>query len=187
MQKKTEAFTAQQINDIITAHLLFIEHGGANGKWQTILAGSLVMGVYYGIKVAIGKQADFFQRKIIAIDFSKINLSAANFIGSYTENIIARKSNFHKAIFTDAWWVGDDFEGSDLTETDFSRGNFSYCNFKNCNLQFSDFENCNLTGADFTGANLGDAKFPGAILNNVKYVCNAPDDKNGYDGGVNRD
>lgn len=186
MAKKFNALTPSEINTILQEHQLFLENGGANGKWQTILVSSLVMGVYYGAKTTVGKQADFYQKKIIAIDFSKINLTAANFIGSYAEKIIARHTNFHKAIFTDAWWVGTDFEGSDLTETDFSRGNFSNCNFKNCNLQFADFENCNLTGADFTGANLGDSRFPGAILKDVKYLSNLPYTENDNDGGVHK-
>jgi len=169
LTESNELLQQENFEEIINEHKKFIEAGGMGGKWQTFVTSGLVLGVYFGVTVSNGKQADFFHKKFTGLDLKNRNYSASNFIASIGEGVDISYSQMENCIFTDAFWKIANFENCNLKGTDFSRSDLSGCNFRYCNLENTDFENCNLENADFTGAILTGSRFPGAILTGVKY------------------
>jgi uncharacterized protein YjbI with pentapeptide repeats len=164
-----DEFTQDELDKILLEHKYFMDSGGLGGNWETLLVAQLVMGVYYGATNTSGKQADFYNKKLLNLKLQNQNYSTANFIASIGEGVDISFSQMENCIFTDAFWKEANFEGCNLKRTDFSRTDLRNCNFRNCNLDNTDFENCNCEGADFTGASLIGSRFPGAILKNVRY------------------
>lgn len=160
--------TAQFIADTIKAHLIFLQNGGAGGKWKTIHVKGIVLALYFGEEVTAGQQASFeLQRFSPETTLQQEVLPFSNFCGSIIASISFQNSDLSYSIFTDVNGKGANFKNAELAYTDFTRANLENANFQNANLVGADFENCNLTGADFRGANLSQTRFPGAILKQI--------------------
>lgn len=153
----------------IQQHLIFLQQGGAGGTWKTIHLKGIVIALYLGEEVTLGKQATFeLQQLPIGLDLSEAMLPFANFCSSKIEQVNFQNANVSYSIFTDAIAKDVNFSNANLAYADFSRGDFENANFENANLIGADFENCNLKGANFKGTQLDNAKFPGAILTDVQ-------------------
>jgi len=169
-------FAAQQptlsqkyIADVIKAHLVFLQNGGAGGKWKTIHVKGIVLALYFGEEVPIGKQASFeLQHFSPESKLEQAILPFSNFCGSIIETVNFQHSDLSYSIFTDVAGQSANFQNAQLAYTDFTRANLENANFQNANLVGADFENCNLSGANFRGANLSQTRFPGAILKQIQ-------------------
>jgi len=176
-KKRIRQFAAQntplcqnQINDIIQAHLVFLQNGGAGGQWKTIHIKGIVLALYFGEEVSLGKQANFeLQRFSYEATFEQVILPFSNFCGSIIENMSFQHADLSYSVFTDVAGQNVNFQNTQLAYTDFTRANLENANFQHANLVGADFENCNLTGADFRGTRLNGARFPGAVLDQIIY------------------
>jgi len=158
-----------KINQTIHTHLVFLQNGGAGGQWKTIHIKGIVLALYFGEEVSLGKQANFeLQRFSYEATLEHVILPFSNFCGSIIENISFQHADLSYSVFTDVAGQNANFQNTQLAYTDFTRANLENANFQNANLLGADFENCNLSGADFRGANLSQARFPGAILKQVR-------------------
>ena len=157
------------ITNIIQQHLLFLQNGGAGGQWKTIHIKGIVIALYFGDEIKIGKQANFELKQIPkTIDLQNVILSFSNFCSSLINGVNFKNADLSYSVLTDVEGKKVNFSGTQLAYTDFTRANLEGANFKNANLIGADFENCNLTGANFKGANLRQARFPGAVLKDIQ-------------------
>lgn len=157
------------IADTIKAHLVFLQNGGAGGKWKTIHVKGIVYALYFGEDVPFGQQANFeLQHFSAKSELEQVVLPFSNFCGSIIEKVSFQNSDLSYSIFTDVAGQSTNFQNAQLAYTDFTRANLENVNFQNANLIGADFENCNLSGADFRGANLSQTRFPGAILQQIQ-------------------
>jgi uncharacterized protein YjbI with pentapeptide repeats len=168
LAESAEPMRGSELEKIIRDHQLFISDGGIGGRWETFIAGGLIIGIYVGVSGLQGQQADLHQRKLNGFSLNNLELPASNFLGVIAESVDFRNSNLSHCLFTDSYLKQANFEGANLSYSDFSRSGMQGCNFKNADLQGADFENCDCSDADFTGANLTGSRFPGANLSNVK-------------------
>jgi uncharacterized protein YjbI with pentapeptide repeats len=166
---KEKPLNPSQIKAIIEAHYTFLENGGAGGKWKIIDLKGIVLALYFGQEVTMGKQAAFdYKRFSDQVNFKQVLLPFSNFCASHIEGIDFQNADLSYSVFTDVCGKAANFSNAVSIGTDFTRANLKNANFQNANLFGADFENCDLSGADFRGAILTDARFPGAILKNVK-------------------
>lgn len=161
--------TQKYIVDTIKAHLVFLQNGGAGGKWKTIHVKGIVFALYFGKEVPFGKQANFeLQHFSPESELEQVVLPFSNFCGSILETVSFQNSDLSYSVFTDVAGQNANFQNAQLAYTDFTRANLENANFQNANLVGADFENCNLSGANFRGANLSQTRFPGAILKQIE-------------------
>lgn len=165
---KNTPLSTQRITSIIDNHLIFLQNGGAGGKWKTIHIKGIVLALYFGAEVSKGTQANFeLQRLPNEINLSEVILPFANFCSSKIEQANFQSADLSYSIFTDVAAKNINFHQANLAYVDFTRANLENADFSNANLVGADFENCNLAGANFEGANLSGTRFPGANLMNV--------------------
>lgn len=159
----------QFIEKTIKDHLIFLQNGGAGGKWKTIHIKGIVLALYFGEEVTVGKQANFeLQQFATDVNLAEVILPFANFCSSRIAQVNFKAADLSYSIFTDVVAKDVNFSNANLAYIDFTRGDLENANFSNANLVGADFENCNLKGANFKGANLSKARFPGADLTNVR-------------------
>jgi len=165
---KNTTLSIQEITSIIKSHLIFLQNGGAGGKWKTIHIKGIVLALYFGSEVTKGEQANFeLQQLPNGINLKEIILPFANFCSSKLEAVNFQSADLSYSVFTDVAAKNINFYKANLAYVDFTRGNLENADFRNANLVGADFENCNLKGANFKGANLCGTRFPGANLMNV--------------------
>ncbi|MFK7979692.1 MAG: pentapeptide repeat-containing protein [Saprospiraceae bacterium] len=165
---KNTPLSIQRITSIIDNHLIFLQNGGAGGKWKTIHIKGIVLALYFGTEVSKGTQANFeLQRLPDGINLKEIILPFANFCSSKIEQVNFQSADLSYSIFTDVAAKNINFHKANLAYVDFTRANLENADFSKANLVGADFENCNLAGANFEGANLSGTRFPGANLMNV--------------------
>ena len=165
---KKRPLSIPTITSIIKEHLVFLQHGGAGGKWKTIHLKGIVVALYFGNEVTKGAQASFeLQQLPTGVHLKEIVLPFANFCSSRIEQANFQAADLSYSIFTDAAAEGTNFSEANLAYVDFTRANLENADFREAHLVGADFENCNLQGADFRGAKLSGARFPGAKLANV--------------------
>lgn len=153
----------------IKAHLLFLQNGGAGGQWKTIHIKGIVVALYFGPEVHVGKQANFELKQFPeGINLTNSVLPFSNFCASKITRTNFSNADLSYSVLTDIDGVNVKFKNAKLAYTDFTRANLEGANFQNANLIGADFENCILQNADFRGANLRNTRFPGAVLKGIR-------------------
>lgn len=160
--------SAAAIQTIIERHLLFLQAGGAGGRWKTIHIKGVVVAIYFGEESTRGEQASFERKPFPKLaNLQNVILPFANFCSSNLETVNFQNADLSYSIFTDVVAKNTNFKNAQLANTDFTRADLEGANFQNANLFGADFENCNLSGVNFKGANLINTRFPGANLSNI--------------------
>lgn len=170
MAANTLPLTSDQFETILTEHHVFLQAGGAGGRWQTFSVSGFILPIYQGIEATEGTQANFEKKHIpSSLDLQEVLLPFSNFCAVYCKNQDFTEADLSSSLMTDAMLQHTIFADANLQNIDFSRANLQYASFMNANLKGCDFENCDLTGADFRGAILDHSRFAGAILADIKY------------------
>ncbi len=158
-----------QLMDTLAMHHLFLENGGAGGRWKSLLVKDIVIGIYEGPESDEGEQANFERLNLTKVDLSALILPFANFCACFAPQVTFAGADLTSSLFTDAALEKTDFRNCKLSRSDFSRADLRQADFRNATLIGVDFENCDLSAADFRGARMEHTRFPGAILDGVKY------------------
>lgn len=167
--QRSEAFTQEEIEELMHEHFEFLNSGGIGGRWQSMLIKNIVFGVYLGAKSERGRQAILDMRKIPQnIDLQELQLPYSSWCGVYARYQDFSDADLTGSLITDANLEKTIFVDANLENVDFSRTNLRGASFMNANLRGADFENCDLTDSDFRGALLEGTRFPGAILKGVQ-------------------
>ena len=170
MAANTPPLTSDEFETILTEHHIFLQAGGAGGRWQIFSIKGFTWPLYRGIEATEGTQANFEKRHIpSSLDLQEVLLPFSNFCAVHCKNQDFTEADLSGSLMTDAMLQQTIFADANLQNIDFSRANLQHASFMNANLKGCDFENCDLTGADFRGAILDRSQFAGAILTDVKY------------------
>lgn len=162
--------TLEQLENIVTEHHVFLQAGGAGGRWQTLSVSGFIFPLYQGVEQTAGVQANFEKKHIpSSLDLQELLLPFSNFCAVHCKNQDFTEADLSGSLMTDAMLQHTIFADANMQNVDFSRANLRYASFMNANLRGCDFENCDLTGADFRGSILEGSEFPGAILTDVKF------------------
>lgn len=163
MAQSSVPLDQEALNEMIAAHHLFLDGGGAGGYFQTLITSGLVFGLYLGASSSTGQQAGLDRKQLPpGQDLSLVQLPFLNAGGLYAPKVNFFRAELAGSLFTDAYLERANFEGANLQNVDFSRADLRKANFSHANLRGADFENCDLRGADFSGADLEGSRFPGA-------------------------
>ena len=162
--------TNTELENIISQHHLFLQSGGAGGRWKTLSVSGFIFAIYTGVEATAGEQAVFEKKNISKkLDLQEVLLPFSNFCAVHCINQDFSEADLSHSLMTDAMLNYTIFADANLSNVDFSRASLRNVSFMNTNLRGADFENCDLTGADFRGAILDGSRFPGAILKDVIY------------------
>lgn len=168
MAQNAISITPSQAANILQSHHTFLDHGGAGGRWETVSAGGLVVGVYRPIRQPEqGEQAAFDLKNISNLDLGEAIIAFANFCGSYGDGTNFRAADLTGSLFTDSCFDNACFDNAYLKNVDFSRATLRHTSFKKAQLKQVDFENCDLTGANFEEATIINCSFRGALLKDI--------------------
>ena len=153
----------EALSGLLAGHSRFVERGGLEGHWTTMVTrGGLVMALYMGADAS--GQASLQHSNLDGVSMAGVYLPAANLVGVRCENQDLTDANLQGAMAVDGFWGGSIFRGADLSYADFSRCDLMGCDFRGANLESADLENADLSGADLTGARIVGARFRGARL-----------------------
>ena len=169
LTEAADPLTQEEWDDMLKAHQLFLQSGGAGGSWTPLSVSGLPLCMYQGGAATDGEQAVFRLKRIEGIDASGVNLSTCDMSGARAENINFSGTNLSHSMIIDSIMDGCNFDGANLEGIDFSGTSLKGASFVGANLEGADMEATDLTGADLTGANLEGSRFPGAIVTDVKY------------------
>ncbi len=167
---KSTIFNADQFQEMMLEHQIYIQNGGAGGSWETFYIQNLIFGSYKGPKINAGKQMKINFRNVQDLDLRSITLIYAD-----CASLLGLEKNWENAdlegsLFIDSLLNGSSFKNADLCAADFSRSEMRGCNFQGANLIKTDFENCDLSNADFSNARIDKStSFKNAILENAKF------------------
>lgn len=151
VRENSKSLTQVDFLEIVDLHFLFLQNGGAGGRWETLYVKNLIFGIYQGTdtKDKLGQQAKLSFKNLSNLNLQKLQLIYADFSAVFAEKQNWSHSDLEGCLFTDAILNESYFANTDLQAADFSRSEMKYCNFRGANLSGTDFENCDLTGSDF--------------------------------------
>lgn len=151
VRENSKSLTQSEFQKMIDLHLLFLQNGGAGGRWETLYVKNLIFGLYQGVdgKDKNGTQAKLSFKNLEQLSLQNLQMIYADFSGVLAENQNWKNSDLEGCLFTDSILNGSSFVNSDLQAVDFTRSEMKNCDFREADLSGVDFENCDLTGSDF--------------------------------------
>lgn len=155
----------QEFEIALKQHRMWLDGGGGGGKWSTTVGSTRIpYGLYTGVRVEAGKQANFHLRNLESRPLRGAALPFAHLSAVRCENADLAGAWLQGSLLIDSYFSGSSFVGADLRGADLSRGDFLACDFTNALLEDADLEDADFTGATFVGAHVHGILRPGTTI-----------------------
>lgn len=143
MERELKKITQEELDEIISKHILWLNSHGAEGE-QACLSYMDLTGV--NLENAYLHRANLIGTNLQGANLSGANMRFSRFIYASLANADMSMSDLQGSIFTAADLRGANLTCSDMSFADLEGANLTNADLKDANLNHADLYNANLTG-----------------------------------------